>query len=435
MSLLTRMRKARQAVQPVAPNNEEQVVTSAHTLPANNAYTLRFFKGFNNILLRSFMDESGVIWFVAQDFMKILEYPEYTWQDPAIRKFFTSVPQNYTQVKPVVFKQDNDEYKVEELYCVNEHGARIFLDLIWQPAVKPVLMLIDADIIPFFRHITVVREFDWQGYPIRTTRDTSHKIWFVFKDVLKALGYSEGIQNNPGRLTQSLLDSAQQGMIDLPASNSHSVFFCIREDGLEAFLNRNTKPNSHLCKEWVATEVLPVWEYKGTIKRPKCEPPLPVSQQDEKPPTATEEWDKVALAPATNDPKVQEHRIILALRASREQEGGGVNTPMWIAAGQTMTLEQLVTVINSYWLERNLTKPQLVQWFRQHGFLETASINSNMPTMMARQKGVFAPYTYMAIDPQSKDAHLRADVNITDVGVGYFTTLCVQGEQFEPKPY
>lgn len=442
MSLLSKARKSRDSqlipTTPVASSTSSTSPTNSIQKPT--AYEVRFFMGENNIVLRSFIDESGIIWFVAQDLLRILEYPESTWKDPVIRRYFTCVPQNHTRIMPLLIERVNHEYEIEELYCVTESGIRGFLDLIWGSIVKPILALIDNDIVPFFRNISVVREFEWRHNRLRTTRDIDQrKVWFVLTDVLKALGYMDTVLKNPGKLLRDhgILDS-QRNMItfhDSSSSTNTSCLLCVTEDCLYTLLAHNDNKDAQSYKEWVMAQVMPVWNYNGSVQ----EPDLPVdssedANQEDELPTAMDEWNRVALIPTDNDPEMAEYKQLLALRAGREQTGG-INRPMWLVAGRTLTLDQLVTIINSYWLDRKLTKPQLVLWFKQMGYLEPVYANSNIPTSMARQKGVFAPFTFVYEDPQSGDAHLRADVKITDVGVEYFTTLCTRGEQFEPKPY
>lgn len=426
MSMLSKMRQ---------PSNQKEGVQSSYiALPDDSteaapAIQPVFFTGENNIVIRSFMDTDGIIWFIAQDFLKIIGYPDWTYEEPVIRRYFTSVPSNYGRSEAVLVKTEDGQQEARTLYCVNEKGIRMFLERIWQPAVKNILTLIDSDIVPFFHKIVVTREFLWNRHIIRSTQGTNSTVWFILSDVLHALGYSGKSFNSLGNLCSSLPHQHKQQRIIITQSGGSYPFFCLDSAGLKTFLNSSKKHRSMALAflKWIAEEVLPVWRRRGTYEEPVFpkQPPRNKAYETE----AVKRWNRIAYQPTDDDPVKEEYKQAVALQAARA-ETGGIHRPMWLVAGRTVTFDQLVTMIHSYWLDYRVDRQSISLWMRQNGYLEPAYKTSNIPTALSKKRGLFEPYTYTKMSEDSEEAHLKADVKVTDVGVEYFTTLCAQGEQF-----
>lgn len=421
MSILTRARQV--------SDSPEGVQNVYITLPDSNEniQVIRpvFFAGDNGIIIRSFMDDNGIIWFIAQDFLRVLGYPDWTYEEPIIRRYFTSVPSNYGRAKSIVEKTEGGQSTVRTQYCVNEKGIRMFLERVWQPAVKSILSLINDDIVPFFHKLVVTKEFLWDNHIIRSTKETDSTVWFILSDVLYALGYSKhGISLIA--LCSNLPKEHQRQRIIITQSGSHS-FFCLDVSGLKALLHSSRKPEALAFLKWIATEVLPAWRRRGTYEEPVFpkQPPPNRAYETE----AVKRWNRVAFLSTDGDPEKEEYKQAVALQAARA-ETGGIHRPMWLVAGKTVTFDQLVTMIHSYWLDFKVDRQIVSTWMKQNGYLEPAYKNSNIPTAFSKQKGLFEPYSYTKASEDNKEVHLRADVKVTDVGVEYFTTMCAQGEQF-----
>lgn len=428
MSLLSKMR------QPISADHERKAIYIPSAVSTDNIREVKpirpfFFTGAKSIVVRSFIDDNGIIWFVARDFLKILDYPEWAWQEPTVRRYFTTVPSNYGKLHNIQYSRlraEPSKEGFESLYCVNERGIRMFLDHIWQPAIKHILSLIDNDIVPFFHKISVTKEFLWNGLMVRTTADNDSKVWFVLRDVLQALQYSKGAIQNLNIICQDIKDS-QKGPRSIATTGRAIEMFCLREDGLYSFLDHSKKMQSQEFREWIAEEVIPSWQRRGTYEEPVF-PQRPVKVVGDS--SAMTLWNKISHEPPSDDPKREAYKQAVALRAARE-ETGGVNRPMWLVVDRTVTFDQLVIMIQSYWLDEDINRQRISTWMKQHGYFETAYRGSNVPTVYAKQKGLFIPYTYTQVNEETDEVHLKADVNVTDVGVEFFTTLCVQGEQFE----
>ena len=96
--------------------------------------------------------------------------------------------------------------------------------------------------------------FSYEGQQVRTVEKDNGDIWFVAKDVAKALEYADN--SNPARLIQSVPD-IWKGVKPFHTPGGKQDMLCISEHGLYFFLGRSDKPKALPFQMWLAGEVLP----------------------------------------------------------------------------------------------------------------------------------------------------------------------------------
>lgn len=96
-------------------------------------------------------------------------------------------------------------------------------------------------------------QFNFQTNAVRTIAENS-EIWFVAKDVLTALDYSES--SNPAKVTQNIPEE-WKGVKLIHTLGGKQKLLMISEQGLYFFLGRSDKPKALPFQKWLAGEVLP----------------------------------------------------------------------------------------------------------------------------------------------------------------------------------
>ena len=96
-------------------------------------------------------------------------------------------------------------------------------------------------------------QFDFQTNAVRTIAENG-EIWFVAKDVLTALDYSES--SNPAKVTQNIPEE-WKGVKLIHTLGGKQKLLMISEQGLYFFLGRSDKPKALPFQKWLAGEVLP----------------------------------------------------------------------------------------------------------------------------------------------------------------------------------
>lgn len=96
-------------------------------------------------------------------------------------------------------------------------------------------------------------QFNFQTNAVRTIAENG-EIWFVAKDVLTALDYSES--SNPAKVTQNIPEE-WKGVKLIHTLGGNQKLLMISEQGLYFFLGRSDKPKALPFQKWLAGEVLP----------------------------------------------------------------------------------------------------------------------------------------------------------------------------------
>ena len=100
-----------------------------------------------------------------------------------------------------------------------------------------------------------IQVFSSNEFSVRTTRDDDGNIWFVAKDIMKCLDYSNA--STPAQVMQSVpdiwkgikrIDTVERGMQDM---------LCLTEQGVYFFLGRSDKPKALPYQMWIAGDVVP----------------------------------------------------------------------------------------------------------------------------------------------------------------------------------
>lgn len=103
--------------------------------------------------------------------------------------------------------------------------------------------------------------FDWQGTPLRSFKDSQGDIWFIAKDVCKALS----LTNTARGLDR--LDPDQKGVTTVNTLGGQQTVTTISEPGLYALILRSRKAEAKAFQRWVLKDVLPAIRAHGVYVR------------------------------------------------------------------------------------------------------------------------------------------------------------------------
>lgn len=105
-----------------------------------------------------------------------------------------------------------------------------------------------------------------QDFSVRTTQDTDGKVWFVGKDILNALEYSEA--STPAQVMQSVPE-VWKGIKRIDSSSENGIvqsreMLCLTEQGVYFFLGRSDKPKALPYQMWIVGDVVPDIMHTGS---------------------------------------------------------------------------------------------------------------------------------------------------------------------------
>ena len=103
----------------------------------------------------------------------------------------------------------------------------------------------------------MVSTFNFNGTPVRITKDESGEPWFVAKDVGEILELG-----NP-RSSLALLDEDEKGVHIIDTPSGAQEMSIVSEAGLYSLVLRSRKPEAKAFKRWVTHEVLPAIRRDG----------------------------------------------------------------------------------------------------------------------------------------------------------------------------
>lgn len=122
-----------------------------------------------------------------------------------------------------------------------------------------------SSLIPFRFESKSIRVLSVAGVP-----------WFVAKDVLRALDYSETSVKNIADRTAHVPDE-WKGHHPIVTPGGKQELWCLSEPGLYFFVNRSDKPKALPFQKWVAGEVLPAIRQTGSYSAPALPAPETVT--------------------------------------------------------------------------------------------------------------------------------------------------------------
>lgn len=109
--------------------------------------------------------------------------------------------------------------------------------------------------------------FSHGNISVRTLTDEHSNIWFVAKDVAKALDYSEATISNMEK-TIAHVPEVWKGRYPIPTPGGEQDVLCLTEQGLYFFLGRSDKPKALPYQMWIAGEVVPMIRQTGFYATP-----------------------------------------------------------------------------------------------------------------------------------------------------------------------
>lgn len=113
-----------------------------------------------------------------------------------------------------------------------------------------------SELIPFSFESKSIRVFSLNGAP-----------WFVAKDVMLALEYTETSANNVADRTAHV-PKEWKGRHPIVTPGGTQELWCLSEPGLYFFVNRSDKPKALPFQKWVAGDVLPSIRQSGSYGTP-----------------------------------------------------------------------------------------------------------------------------------------------------------------------
>ena len=87
---------------------------------------------------------------------------------------------------------------------------------------------------------TAIQVYSNQDFTVRTTRDEDGTLWFVARDVMNALEYSDS--STPSQVMQSVPE-IWKGIKRIDTLGGEQEMLCLTEQGLYFFLGRSDKPD------------------------------------------------------------------------------------------------------------------------------------------------------------------------------------------------
>lgn len=112
--------------------------------------------------------------------------------------------------------------------------------------------------------MTQLVPFDFQGSPVRTIVDRAGDVWFVARDVVSTLGYS-----NPSKAIQDHCKDAVTSRYPIRDSlNREQYPTLIPESDVYRLILRSKLPAAERFEEWVIGEVLPTIRKTGAYVAP-----------------------------------------------------------------------------------------------------------------------------------------------------------------------
>ena len=108
---------------------------------------------------------------------------------------------------------------------------------------------------------TAIQVYSNQDFTVRTTRDEDGTLWFVARDVMNALEYSDS--STPSQVMQSV-PGIWKGIKRIDTLGGEQDMLCLTEQGVYFFLGRSDKPKALPYQMWVAGEIMPSLRETGS---------------------------------------------------------------------------------------------------------------------------------------------------------------------------
>ncbi len=270
-----------------------------------------------------------------------------------------------------------------------------------------------------------IQIFTKDNFTARTVQDDNGTIWFVAKDVAKALDYSEATISNMEK-TIAHVPKVWKGRYPITTPGGEQKMLCLTEQGLYFFLGRSDKPKAIPYQMWVAGDVVPSIRQTGFY--------------------ATQATAQQIL----NDPdifidvlkayKEQKHRNV-ELAAKNEfleqvtqslQKQVVANKPKVIfadavdASDDSMLIGNFAKILKQNGVD--MGQNRLFEWFRKNGYLMnvTKGERKNMPTQKSMDLGLFEVKKTVINNPDGSN-RITHTTKITGRGQIYFINLFLKG--------
>lgn len=193
----------------------------------------------------------------------------------------------------------------------------------------------------------------------------NNEVWFVGKDVAKALGYSnlsDALRTHVDNDDKTIIQKSENTTLDIP----NRGLTIINESGLYSLILSSKLSTAKQFKRWVTNEVLPSIRKYGSYSAqiPKDYPSALRAYA-----TAIEDKEKLAKQIEEDKPKVALAHSITASKTS-------------------ILIGELAKILKQNGI--NIGQNRLFKWLRENGYLiSRVGQSKNCPTQKAMEKGLF----------------------------------------------
>lgn len=236
--------------------------------------------------------------------------------------------------------------------------------------------------------------FEGQGFKVRLIRDEEGNIWFVAKDIVQDLEYSEASIRQLHNLL-AVVPTIWKGHKRIMTLGGEQEMLCLTEQGLYFFLGRSDKKKALPYQIWVAGEVVPNIMHTGMYLTPKAKEDL-IADPDLIIQLATE----VKEQRARNAELEAQNKALEARTGQLESHSQKLEAKIE-ADKDKVSFAEVVEDCEDAILIRTFAKilykrgfvtmgeQRLYQWLRNHKILMTGGKNHNMPYQQYLDRGWF----------------------------------------------
>ncbi|MDE6357825.1 MAG: phage antirepressor [Eubacteriales bacterium] len=252
---------------------------------------------------------------------------------------------------------------------------------------------------------------------IRTIQ-INNEIWFVGKDVAKALGYE---RTADAIRTHVDVDDKGVGKIQTPGGSQEMTI--INESGLYSLILSSKLPQAKEFKRWVTSEILPSIHKHGGYLTP-------------------EKLEEALLNPdtliklATNLKQEQEKNIELTLVNKQQQELIEKQQPKVLFAEAVETSETSILVGELAKILKqkgfNIGQNKLFELLRKDGYLMKQGSSKNMPTQKAMDMGLFEIKESIVAQPNGT-TRVTKTPKVTGKGQVYFVNKYLKDTEIQKE--
>lgn len=250
----------------------------------------------------------------------------------------------------------------------------------------------------------MINIFKKDGFQLRTISDNG-EIWFVAKDIMNALEYSE--TSTPAQVMQ-FVPLFWKGIKRIDTVNrGEQKMLCLSEQGLYFFLGRSDKKKALPYQIWIAGEVVPSIRKHGAYLTPQTQEEL-IQNPD----------FIIRLAQELKAERIK----VKALQEQSEKDRPKVIFAEAVdASNSSILIGNLAKLLRQNGI--NIGQNRLFTWLRNNGYLcKCKGERWNMPTQASIEKGLFEVKETVINNPDGT-TKITHTTKVTGKGQIYFMNI------------